>query len=218
MGKSFTRLSNDVFREPTRFDYTNLVRQTRESFALQFEQLHVKPATGFVLCRGCRHAPQQHIARSRTVHLGVISVEQYNQFLRERLDLADIQSNMPRCLIRSGTGGRTETARRIDKALQKQAASDSGKTSPESERALDKLLAKQNELNQKLNKQAERMEQFVRKDPVYDIESELQDNLKDLAPEFATRPTPMKRPAAALHRKFTCRRKTKSDARVGSTV
>jgi hypothetical protein len=49
------------------------------------------------------------------------------------------------------------------------------------EQELDGLLAKQNELNQKLNKQAERMENFVRKDPLYDVEAELQDTLKKQA-------------------------------------
>src|SRR5207249_3122575 len=43
------------------------------------------------------------------------------------------------------------------------------------------LLAKQNELNEKLNKHAERMEHFVRQTPLYDVEQELEKFLRQQA-------------------------------------
>ena len=46
---------------------------------------------------------------------------------------------------------------------------------------LDSLLAQQNELNEKLNQQAERMENFVRQNPLYDVEKELQELLREQA-------------------------------------
>src|SRR4030095_8789532 len=49
------------------------------------------------------------------------------------------------------------------------------------QRQLDALRARQNEVNKKLNQLAERMDTFVRKDPVYDIEAELQQTLEEKA-------------------------------------
>jgi hypothetical protein len=46
---------------------------------------------------------------------------------------------------------------------------------------LDKITAEQNELNQKLNQQAGRMEDFVRADPLYDVEKDLQELLRQQA-------------------------------------
>ena len=49
---------------------------------------------------------------------------------------------------------------------------------------LDKLLAQQNELNQKLAKSADNMDQFVRQKPLYDIEAEFQKSLKQKAQDI----------------------------------
>jgi len=48
-------------------------------------------------------------------------------------------------------------------------------------RELDGLLAKQNELNQKLDQHAGRMDEFVRDNPLYDVEKELQKLLREQA-------------------------------------
>ncbi|MCL5098757.1 MAG: hypothetical protein M1608_14745 [Candidatus Omnitrophica bacterium] len=46
---------------------------------------------------------------------------------------------------------------------------------------LDNLIANQSELNEKLNQQAERMEHFVRTNPLYDVETDLQERLRQQA-------------------------------------
>jgi len=38
------------------------------------------------------NAPQPHIARSQTVHLQVISVDDYNNYLREQTDISDAEA------------------------------------------------------------------------------------------------------------------------------
>src|SRR5262249_24479390 len=49
---------------------------------------------------------------------------------------------------------------------------------------LDKLLAKQNELNQKLQKTADQMDKCVRDQPLYDVEAEFQKQLQERAQEI----------------------------------
>ena len=52
------------------------------------------------------------------------------------------------------------------------------------QQSLDKLLAQQNELNTKFNQTADRMDQFVRDKPLYDVEAEFQKTLQQKAQEI----------------------------------
>jgi hypothetical protein len=68
--------------------------------------------------------------------------------------------------------------------LQKRLAKADEKEKAALQKELDALMAKQSELNSKLNQMADTMEKFVRKNPVYDVESELQRMLAEKAREI----------------------------------
>ena len=127
-------------------------------------------------------APNPHLARSQVITLTVISVEDYNDFLRERLDVADIAQKytalfeklhelieQQKALSEAAEKARQQAAQSPDKAAEKK---------------LDELLARQNELNEKLNQVAKAMDEFVREQPVYDLESELGETLKKKAADI----------------------------------
>jgi DNA repair exonuclease SbcCD ATPase subunit len=71
-----------------------------------------------------------------------------------------------------------EQAQKAEEQLEK--ASDA-KASEAAEQKLDALQQKQNELNAKLNKLADTMDEFVRKEPIYDVETDLQKVLDEQA-------------------------------------
>lgn len=187
-GLQWTRVHvglNQSFRTPEQKTYTNLVRHVQEVVTLSPQALGAKPGDLIsVFAEAADTAPESHTARSRTLHMVVISVEQYNQFLREQLDMKDIQAKYAQLFdqvqgLVEEQKKLTESVDALKKDLQKTPNGEADRK--QRERQLDQLLARQSELNQKLNDQAERMEQFVRKDPVYDVESDFQQTLKDLA-------------------------------------
>jgi ElaB/YqjD/DUF883 family membrane-anchored ribosome-binding protein len=121
-------------------------------------------------------APQPHLARSQTVRLMVISVEDYNDFLREQTDLADAEAKYQSLI--DDLQELIEDQKKLGEAARKmetQLAKADEKQREALTRELDGLLAKQNELNQKLDQHAGRMDEFVRDNPLYDVEKELQE-------------------------------------------
>ena len=128
-------------------------------------------------------APEPHLARSQVVTLTVISVEEYNNFLRERLDIADIAQKYAQLFEKLHE--LVEQQKALSEAAEKareQAAQSADKAG--AQKKLDELLARQNELNGKLNHVADAMEDFVREQPVYDLEKELGETLKEKAGEI----------------------------------
>ena len=58
-----------------------------------FADLGVQPGDVISLfAEAVDNAPQPHLARSQTVRLQVISVEDYNNYLREQTDIADTEA------------------------------------------------------------------------------------------------------------------------------
>jgi len=156
------------------------VRQTRESFALQFEQLHVNRATWF---RSLQRLPTQRPSSTLLEVAPCISGDQCGAVQissAERLDLADsIEYAQMFDQVQALVENRNGSA--IDRGASEAGCPIQEKTSPESERAFGTNSGETERAQSKLNKQAERNEQFVRKDLSMTIESELQDNLKDLS-------------------------------------
>jgi hypothetical protein len=128
-------------------------------------------------------APKPHPARSQIVTLTVISVEDYNDYLRERLDIADIAQKYTQLFekLHELVEQQKVLADAAEKARQ-QAAQAADKTA--AQKKLDELLARQNELNEKLNHLAKTMDDFVREQPVYDLEKELGETLREKAGEI----------------------------------
>jgi hypothetical protein len=128
-------------------------------------------------------APETHVARSQTVTITVISVADYNDFLRERTDLADIAAKYADLF--KNLDDLIEEQKQLGEQIE--ALKQQLETAPDkaaAQKKLDELLAKQNELNARLNKLADTMENFVRKEPLYDLEAELGETLKQKAEQI----------------------------------
>ena len=128
-------------------------------------------------------APEPHLARSAVVTLTVISTEDYNNFLREKLDMADIAQKYTDLFNELHELVEQQRALADAAAKAREALAD-GKDKAAAEKKLTELLARQNEVNQKLEKLAENMENFVRDEPLYDIEAELAETLKEKAEDI----------------------------------
>ena len=158
-------------------------RQSREPLDFNFADLGIQPGDVISLfAEAVDTAPQPHLARSQTIRLQVISVEDYNNFLREQTDIADAEAKYAG--LNDDLQELIEQQKQLGEAAQK-LAGQVAKADPRQRDALaqqlDGLLARQNELNQKLNQQAERMENFVREHPLYDVEKDLQGWLRQQA-------------------------------------
>lgn len=118
--------------------------------------------------------------------LTVITVEEYNAFLREQTDIGDIEakySQLLRELHQLAEEQKQLSAQ--SEALQKQlAAAKSEEQRAALQKTFDELTAKQQQLNQQIQAMAETMENFVRDQPLYDIEAELKDVLAEKAQEI----------------------------------
>ena len=174
---------NGVYSAPKVVTYDSILRDSRESVDFNFAELGVEPGDVISLfAEAIDTAPEPHLARSETVRLMVISVEDYNNFLREQTDLADTGAKYEELMdkLRELIEDQKKLGTDAEK-LKEQAAKADPKQADDLTRRLDDLIAKQNELNEKLNQQAGRMENFVREDPVYDVEKELQKTLREQA-------------------------------------
>jgi hypothetical protein len=179
----FHRGLNGAYSIPRVSAYDKVIRNSVETADLNIAQLGVQPGDVISLFgEAVDTAPQAHLARSQTVRLMVISVEDYNNFLREQTDLADAEAKYTSLM--DDLEQMVENQKKLGEAAQKlqdQLAKADEKQRENLTRELDALLAKQNELNQKLTQHAERMENFVRDTPLYDVEKDLQKLLREEA-------------------------------------
>ena len=171
---------NGVYCAPKVYSYTNIMHDSRETFDFDFARLGVGPGDLVSLyAEAVDNAPQPHLARSQTVSLRIISVEDYNNFLRRQTDIADAEAKYAGLNddLQALVGQQKQLGEAIQK-LQTQLDQADPKQRDAHAEQLDSLVAKQNELNEKLNRQAERMDNFVRENPVYDVEKDLQERLR----------------------------------------
>ncbi|MCA0450981.1 MAG: Gfo/Idh/MocA family oxidoreductase, partial [Proteobacteria bacterium] len=96
------------------------------------------------------------------------------------LGCAALERGLP-VFMEKPPGGDVAGAKRLQAAAEK---SGDAAAREELQRRLDSLLARQHELNARLNQQAERMETFVRDNPMYDLETEFGAALKELAKDI----------------------------------
>jgi len=179
----FFRALNGMYSAPKVFTYTNIVRNSHETSDFDFATLGVQPGDVISLfAEAIDTAPQPHLARSQTVRLSVISVEDYNNFMHEQSDIADAAEKYAELNndLQSLIEQQKQLGDDIDKLQQSLAGADQKKRADLAQQ-LDTLVAKQNELNHKLDRQAERMENFVRQNPLYDVEKSLQQDLREQA-------------------------------------
>ena len=176
---------NGVFGEPRVVGYDKPPLHARESQALDFTGL-ASGDTVSIFAEAIDNAPEPHIARSKTVTLTVITTEEYNAFLREQTDMGDIEAKYSKLVndFRDLVEQQRKLGEEID-ALKKQMAA--AKTDAEKaalQKKLDELAAAQHALNAKLNALADTMENFVRDQPLYDVEAELKETLAEKAQEI----------------------------------
>lgn len=169
---------NGVFGAPRVVTPERIVLHARETLTFSFREMNLASGdTVSIFAEAIDTAPEPHIARSRTVTFTVITTEEYNAFLRERTDLGDIEARYA-ALVRE-FHELAEQQKKLGEeiaALQKDVAATPKK--------LAALLAKQEALNGQLNKLAETMENFVRDQPLYDLEAELKKTLAEKAQQI----------------------------------
>jgi hypothetical protein len=174
---------NGVYSAPKVYSYTNFTRDSRETFNVDFARLGVQAGDMVSFyAEAVDNAPSAHLARSAMVHLQVISVEDYNNYLRQQMDIADAEGKYAR--LNDALQELVERQKQVGEqiqALQHEAAGANAKQKDALGQRFDDLVAKQSELNDKLNEQAGRMENFVRDNPVYDVEKDLQKALREQA-------------------------------------
>ncbi|HEY3901797.1 MAG TPA: hypothetical protein VGM54_24505 [Chthoniobacter sp.] len=178
---------NGVYDEPRTIKYDRITLHAREEVVLDFKTMDLKSGDKISLfAEAIDNAPEPHIARSKTVTFTVITAEEYNDFLRERADVGDMEAKYSKLvnelqdLIQQQKKLGDEIAALKDQLNN--AKSDAEKTA--ARQKLDDLLAQQSALDAKLNQLAKTMENFVRDQPVYDIEAELKNTLAQKAEEI----------------------------------
>ena len=171
---------NGAFSEPRIFQVEGVKREVVETVPVNFQELGAKPGdTISFFAEAIDTAPSPHLSRSKTVTLTLISEQEYNDFLREQMDVRSLSKKYEDLMerfyqLRDRQSKLAEEATR----LEERNVDPSKKTG-----AFDAIVAKQNEIDQQLNKMADEMEHFVRDEPVYDFEKSLQQSLKEDAGE-----------------------------------
>jgi len=177
------RALNGVYSAPASVSYNTIVRSATETMLFDFKELGVE--TGDVIsffAEAIDTAPEPNLSRSQTINITVISEEDYNTFVREQHDMSDIEAKYSELLnqFQDRIDEQKKVGEQIEQ-LRQQLAKAADKDKADLERKLNGLIAKQSEVNSKLGKTADEMENFVRKKPVYDIESEYQNVLSQKA-------------------------------------
>ena len=183
----FHRGLNGVYSAPQVVNYENTIAlDGRVTGDFDLATLGVEPGDVIsFFAEAVDNAPQPHLARSQTVHLTVISLEDYNNYMREQTDIADTEARYDdlNSDLQDLIAQQKELGEAAEKLKSEVAKADAKQRAALAEQ-LDSLLAKQNELNEQLEKQADRMEHFVREHPLYDVENDLQKSLRQQAEDI----------------------------------
>jgi hypothetical protein len=174
---------NGVYSGPEVFRYNSVILDSRETVPFDFAHLGVQPGDLIsIFAEAVDNAPQPHISRSQTVCVRVISLEDYNNYLRQQTDISDTEAKYSQ--LNDDLQNLIAQQKELGAEAQRLAGRLAGANSRQQEEVtqeFDRLIAKQNELNKKLNQQAARMENFVRQHPLYDVEQDLQSSLRTQA-------------------------------------
>ena len=178
---------NGTFGEPKVINYDRITLHAREVVPFDFNSMHLQSGdTVSLFAEAIDNAPEPHVARSQTVTFTIITAAEYNDFLRERADVTDIEAKYAKLV--SDIQELIEQQKKLSEesaALKQQLAA--AKTDAEkaaAQKKLDELLAQQNALDTKLNQLADTMENFVRDQPLYDVEADLKNTLAEKAQEI----------------------------------
>jgi ElaB/YqjD/DUF883 family membrane-anchored ribosome-binding protein len=178
---------NGVFGEPRVIDYEKPPLHAREALEFEFQKMGCTPGdTISIFAEAIDNAPNPHLTRSKTVTLTVISAEEYNAFLRQQTDMADIEAKYSKLIndFRDLVEQQKKLGEEVE-AMKKELAAARTEAEKEAlQKKLDELLNRQNALDAKLNQLADTMEHFVRDKPLYDVEADLKNTLAEKAKEI----------------------------------
>ncbi len=173
------RAVNGTFTDPKTFQIEGIRRDGGASEVLELSKMGLEPGDKLsFFAEAIDNCPEPHLARSQTVTLQVVGAEEYNQFLREERDVADLAAKYDEVLakFRELREEQVQLAEAAAELAKKAAAGDTNALRPD---ALDRLMARQNELDQRLAQTAKAMDQLVRPQPLYDFEKDLQKQIAD---------------------------------------
>ncbi len=179
------RALNEHFSAPETLVYAPGTTAATEHAVFDIKDLGVQPGDVIsFFAEAVDTCPDPHLVRSQTVHLMIISTDDYNNALRERSDLSDIEGKYSELLgdFRDLADEQKAIGDKIKETLDKLARG--GAEAKDAQSQIDKLIARQSELNQKLAEMAGRMDKFVRDKPLYDIEKDLQQTLTQKAADM----------------------------------
>ncbi len=170
---------NDTFQPVESIPYNALdTKRDRISRTLDPASLGAKAGDRVTLfAEAVDTRPEPQMTRTATRHMEVITEADYNNRLREQVDVAMIAGKYE-ALIARLEEGIAEQKRIEDElaALREKAADD-----PEVAKALENARADQAQLNKRLEELADDLANFGRDNPVYDFEKELQEKLRQEA-------------------------------------
>ncbi|MCM8533672.1 MAG: hypothetical protein NE330_21085 [Lentisphaeraceae bacterium] len=129
------------------------------------------------------NSPKGQAAITPVLHLKVVSVKQYNEYLREQAAVDEIIGKYEAIQDRMHDLGNEQKKLNEEMEKLKEKLKDP-KTAKSAEKKLASLIQKQNQLNSQIKKLAEDMEKFGREDPLYDIEKSFSEKMKELAKEL----------------------------------
>jgi hypothetical protein len=178
------RALNGEYSEPKVITYEGAQRFVAEQLVFDFLDLGVHSGDRLSLfAEVIDNAPEPKLARSQTITLILITEEEYNDYLREATDVRDL-SGKYEDLIGAFHDLREEQVKLAADAAALRELMKTPEQATKASEAFDALTARQSEINQRLKKQADRMRNFVRKDPLYDFEKDLQKQLTREANEI----------------------------------
>ncbi|MCM8535409.1 MAG: hypothetical protein NE334_05685 [Lentisphaeraceae bacterium] len=129
------------------------------------------------------NSPKGQAAITPVLHLKVVSVKQYNEYLREQSAVDEIIGKYEAIQNRMHDLGNEQKKLNEEMKKLKEKLKDP-KSAKAAEKKLASLIQKQNQLNSQIKKLAEDMEKFGRDDPLYDIEKSFNEEMKKLAQEL----------------------------------
>ncbi|CAN5469614.1 hypothetical protein BH23VER1_BH23VER1_01150 [soil metagenome] len=183
------RALNGLYSTPQSVRYDEVTRGEKIVLPLDLATLGVRSGDVIsVAAEALDTAPDPQLARSKTIHLAVISEDDYNDFLRERRDAKDMENKY--AALFSELNSLVEKQRELADAfaaLEAELAANPPTTAEEQAAAAEALAAleeRQRQLNEDLGQAADHFENFVRDNPLYDFENDIADSLAEFAAEL----------------------------------
>lgn len=175
------RALNGVYSQPKVIKYSGIITSLDQNYLFDIKDLGVSPGDiiSFYadVLDNCPYEP--HLASTNIINLTIVSVNEYNDYLREKSAIEDIE------------GKYEDLQNQLEKLIKEQEAiskqldqlkedADTGKITPEEyQKELTKALLKQSELIEKIKKLATDMKETVRENPLYDVEEGFKKTLEE---------------------------------------